>query len=178
MEMQIALASTVDITQSPQFKKWFKNSKCLRAGKPRVLYHATSATFSAFSHSYTVGQMGFHLGTSTQAKTISSHIRGERKRSRMLKVYASIQNPIRLEDQGGWHGYEVQAMVNEVAGLKLLGSGKDSTIRQALIKNGYDGVVYKNKFEGTGDSFIAFYPHQIKLVDNTSFDSNSEDLDK
>lgn len=175
MKMQIALASG-NITDSKEFKQWFKNSACVKAGKPRVLYHSTAAKFEEFSHVYTSGQMGFHLGTAAQAKYISAKIRNNGKRSRLLKVYASIQNPIRLEDLGGWQGYAVQDMVNKAAGLKLLGSGRDSELRRALIKAGYDGVVYENRFEGKGDSFIAFYPNQIKLVDNTTFNANSNIL--
>ena len=34
--------------------------------------------------------------------------------------------------------------------------------KAALEAKGYDGIVYENEVEGAGDSYIAFYPHQIK----------------
>jgi hypothetical protein len=177
MKVLIALAKDGDITETPQFKAWFKQSKCVRAGKPRILYHSTRAQFTVFDLRYTTGQLGFHLGTLPQARSVSRST-SRSGRVYMHKVYASIQNPIRLEDMGGWHGYEVRDMVNRVAGLDLKGSGRDSDIRRALIAAGYDGVVYKNKFEGSGDSFIAFYPNQIKSITNTTFDPNSQDINE
>lgn len=174
MKLEIALAA--DVTHTQAFKNWFKQSKCTKGSKPRVLYHSTAAKFSEFSHVYTTGQMGFHLGTARQAQHISAIIRNSGKRSRLLKVYASIQNPLRLDDQGGWQGYGVQDMVAAALGRKIIGSGRDSTLRNLIIAAGYDGVVYENKFEGKGDSFIAFYPNQIKLVTNTTFDPSSNDI--
>lgn len=44
---------------------------------------------------------------------------------------------------------------------------------------GYDGIIYRNDFEDEGeDSYVAFYPNQIKLVDgsNTTFDSDNDDI--
>lgn len=44
---------------------------------------------------------------------------------------------------------------------------------------GYDGIIYRNDFEDEGeDSYVAFYPNQIKLADgsNTSFDLDNDDV--
>lgn len=44
---------------------------------------------------------------------------------------------------------------------------------------GYDGIIYRNDFEDEGeDSYVAFYPNQIKLADgsNTTFDSDNDDI--
>lgn len=43
---------------------------------------------------------------------------------------------------------------------------------------GYDGIIYRNEFEDEGeDSYVAFYPNQIKLAEgNTTFDPNDDDV--
>ena len=43
---------------------------------------------------------------------------------------------------------------------------------------GYDGIIYRNDFEDEGeDSYVAFYPNQIKLADgNTTFDPSDDDV--
>ena len=39
-------------------------------------------------------------------------------------------------------------------------------IKTSVMENGYTGVVYRNKFEGEGLSYLVFNPEQIKSVDN------------
>lgn len=43
---------------------------------------------------------------------------------------------------------------------------------------GYDGIIYRNEFEDEGeDSYVAFYPNQIKLAEgNTTFDPDNDDV--
>lgn len=44
---------------------------------------------------------------------------------------------------------------------------------------GHDGIIYRNEFEDKGeDSYVAFYPNQIKLADgsNTTFDPDNDDI--
>jgi hypothetical protein len=63
----------------------------------------------------------------------------------LTEAYLSIQNPKRVKDQeDDW--------APAVAKAK---------------REGYDGIVYRNEFEDKGtDSYIAFYPEQIKSVKN------------
>lgn len=71
----------------------------------------------------------------------------------MTAAYLSIKNPMRTTDQlDDWR----------------------SAIAEAKAK-GHDGIVYKNDVEDAGkDSYIAFYPEQIKSVNNRgTFDANS-----
>lgn len=42
---------------------------------------------------------------------------------------------------------------------------KPEQLKKILQDNGVDGVVYKNAYEGTGDSYIVFDPSQIKSAD-------------
>jgi hypothetical protein len=53
----------------------------------------------------------------------------------------------------------------------VITKGARRLINEAVIAEfedlGYDGMVYANKMEGTGDSWIAFHPEQVKSVRNT-----------
>ena len=58
-------------------------------------------------------------------------------------------------------------------------------VRDSLIKNNFDGVIYTpyqpiglNQISNFSKSFIALYPEQIKLADgsNTTFDANNPDI--
>ncbi len=75
----------------------------------------------------------------------------------MTAVYLSIQNPKRVLDQGNnW-----------------------TDVIEAAKAEGYDGLVYRNKFEDVGsESWVAFYPDQIKSAswNNGSFDPNDPHL--
>lgn len=173
----------VDQTETPEFKSWFGDSKVVnRRGNPRIMYHGTENTdFTAFDLAYTQGQLGFHFGTKGQAENIY----GDEEPDRIIPVYLSIKNPLRLEDKGGWQGEDVVEMVNEAIGSKLSPSASDTAIRRAIIKAGYDGVVYLNEFETppeesgkNNDSYIAFFPSQIKsATDNVgTFDPTNPDI--
>ena len=51
-------------------------------------------------------------------------------------------------------------------------------VRELIQSAGYDGIVYANKFEGEGDSWIAFRPEQIKSATGNrgTFDPESPDI--
>ena len=132
-----------------------------------IAYHGTNADFPDFSKSlqYSRGRMGIHLGD----KEAAGNIFGETPPKRIIPVDVDIKNPLRLEDLGSWQGADVVKMVNDKIGSKLHPSASDSTIREVIQKAGYDGVVYKNRFESNiegieTDSYIAFSPKQIKII--------------
>jgi hypothetical protein len=146
------------------FWKWFGNSKVVNEdGKPLVVYHGTMAPedFSAFRTTVGSFRLGAHFGTTEQAESLVNEKMRVRARAearnagrlpdaykpysgapRFIPVYLSIQNPKRVEDQGD------EARWSEA-------------IEQA-IREGHDGLVYENTEEGEGDSYVAFYPEQIK----------------
>jgi hypothetical protein len=69
---------------------------------------------------------------------------------------------------------DIQDVSYEVAHTTINLKEKELT-RQALEKMGYDGIVYSNKFEGGGDSWVAFRKNQIKSSTGNkgNFDPNS-----
>jgi hypothetical protein len=91
---------SVDQTKSPEFKKWFGESKVVDAdGKPLAVYHGTDASddFSSFSrkmigeHGGVVGN-GFYFSETPEVSRNYSQGRG----GKTYKAYLSIQNPFDL----------------------------------------------------------------------------------
>lgn len=183
---------------SPAFKRWFGNSKVVdKDGKPLVVYHGTTRDFTAFERMPgEVEDIGFHFGTRYQAEARlenRAQMLGEGyEGAQVVPAYLSIQNPLRLPDAGNWTASMIAAMI-EMKGapdltkaqrqhvVKIGYSGeKNNTakLRDYLKSLGYDGIVYKNKHEGAGESWIAFDPTQIKsAIGNVgTFDSENPDI--
>jgi len=145
------------ITETPAFKRWFGNSKVVdKNGKPLVVYHGTPFDFSTFDT-----ENGAHFGTKDQVDEIHDRhdFSGVTEGLNTIPVYLAIKNPKRTKDLGP-----------DSAAWK-----KAKDIAQ---KQGYDGLVYANKFEGADkeDSYVAFRPEQIKSVFNKG-EFNPENAD-
>jgi hypothetical protein len=156
------------LLSNPNFTNWFGNSKVIDdTGAPMKVYHGTNNFFDAFDPRYTQGQMGFHFGS----KDAASSIYGDTPPQNIMENYLSLQNPLRLDDLGAWQGADVVNMVNKKLGTNIHQSASDAFIKDTIMKHGYDGVVYGNKFENgiddaIQDSYIAFKPTQIKSTSN------------
>lgn len=146
-----------DVTETPEFKAWFGDSKVVdEQGKPTVVYHATSADdgeplgFSEFRTTYK--ELGAHFGTPEQANQI-----GAKAGSRVYPVYLSIKNPIRLVDQGNFNPETVASQLVDM-GLMTQEQLEDlnymekeeglDEVKFAIEQAGHDGVVYLNRREG------------------------------
>lgn len=145
-----------------------------RSGKPKVVYHRTAADITEFDVSR--GDLGTHFGSKEQAARLhEAHLRdGENT----MPVYLNIRNPVRLLDKGSFHADAVapqlqrKGLIDKLSARRLFLAGDRGTvderrqanaeIRALLLQAGFDGVVYANKREGPGDSWIAFDPCQIK----------------
>lgn len=149
----LSRAVAVDQTKTPNFKRWFGNSKVVDTdGRPLVVYHGTKNDFSAFLPNS-------HFGTKDQADSILAEKRGKSGKQ-VIPVYLSIQKMKRVKDQ------EIaQRWADVIATAK---------------RQGYDGLVYKNEFEGDGtqDSYVVFEPTQIKsaIGNNGNFDGSNPDI--
>jgi hypothetical protein len=174
-----------------RFKLWFRDSKVvLPSGQPRVVYHRTAANFDVFDTER--GDLGAHFGTSRQAEALMGG--AMRPGERTLAVYLSIQNPIRLQDKGGFHADAVAPQLRRLGildrptALRLARIGDIGTvserraanreIREHLRLAGFDGVVYRNTTEEGGDSYIIFDPCQVKSATANSgmYDWNDESI--
>jgi len=163
------------VTESPAFKEWFKGSKVVDSqGNPLVVYHGRVDDFNTFKDQEATlmgggGALG-HFGSSEQANKIlrgwtispedyewmTQNMKG--KAPNIVPVYLSIKNPKRVEDDtlGPMWAYIIQRAKRE----------------------GYDGLVYSNKVEGKGDSYVPFYPEQIKSATGNkgSFNPSNPDI--
>jgi GNAT superfamily N-acetyltransferase len=82
-----------------------------------------------------------------------------RPNERVIPVYLSIQNPLRMRDTNWGDAETIKAANRE---LRLLGRTV-AQIRKEIEDRGFDGIVYENDVEDSGStSWIAFEPAQIK----------------
>lgn len=122
-----------DQHQTPEFKRWFGESKVVDAdGNPQVVYHGTDKNFRAFNPKKTT--QGVTWFTSNKSAIEAGDV-GAAGSGRILDLYASIKNP------AGWAEYEKFSLGE-------------------LKSRGYDGAILPNR-DGTFDGF-AFEPEQLK----------------
>ena len=170
-------------TDSDAFKRWFGDSKVVDAGgQPLVVYHGTRRDFNEFK---TLNDLGAHFGTREQAGVFVSEEEGGLYGGNILPVLLSIQNPLRLEDHGSFYAAKVVPqlqslgiLTKEVYESQFSGEDGVRALQRAIERAGYDGVVYANTQEGSGDSYIAFRPEQIKSATGNrgTFDPNDGDI--
>jgi hypothetical protein len=150
---------------SPQFKRWFKNSKVVdKQGNPLVTYHGTNNNFNVFnrerlgeSTGFESAKYGFYF---TARKDVAeAYSQGmfsipHNKSSVVMPAYLSLQNPLVAED------------VNEKSRVDAL--------KKATSGN-YDGVIFTEG--GEPSTFVAFDNKQIKSIYNVgSFETANEDI--
>jgi hypothetical protein len=141
----------------------------------KIYYHGTDADFNAFDAEKSLDGLGIHVGTSGQANTveatrIASSSPIYKTGSKVLPLYVRVKNPLRLPDLEDWMP---SSIIQELRSMGILVRGKQTpeNIVNTLKRQGYDGIVYKNMFEGKGqeDSLIVFDPSNIRSV-NAAFD--------
>lgn len=125
-------------TETPEFKRWFGDSKVVdKDGEPLVIYHGSAKRFAAFSkNKATMG--GITWFTSDKAAIESGDV-GAAGKGYIFELFASIKNP------AGWAEYD------------RLGLGE-------LKARGYDGAILPDR-DGTITGFV-FEPTQLKSTDN------------
>jgi hypothetical protein len=142
-----------DQVQTPEFKRWFGDSKVVGpAGEPMVVYHGSKSDIDTFRPSRggeygagiyfgdTPGMASFHGGNAAGEGDVS-----------LYPVYLSLKNPLVTSDRNLPRGKGVAALKRE----------------------GYDGVI---GIGSTGErQYVVFDPEQIKsaIANNGSFDPNS-----
>ena len=174
--------------ESLNFQDWVKDSRVVdEEGEPLRLYHGTVFGFDRFS-AQEGSHLGFHFGSAQQAgKRLSQ--RGKNKEGcasgvdasipnyvgpHILPVYLNIKRPLNCRDAGDWSNpFSAWMTLNKATNSSLNGLLKDmisDAPRQVRLKMlvdkikelGFDGVVYQNKIEGPGYSWIAFEDTQIR----------------
>ena len=103
---------------------------------------------------------------------------------KLLKKFRTVFD-YELFDESGNYGGKSDLIQRIFVTQQMLDSMAPKVVMDALLKNGFDGVVYTpyqpvlyNLAVNFSNSFISFYPNQIKLADasNTTFDPNNPDI--
>jgi hypothetical protein len=130
-----------------------------------VAWHASPNRFKKFDCS----REGAHFGTREQADNLrKSGLKPARP------YLLDIKNPLRVPDIGTWtvdgiaYALYMADVTTEEENDAVYAERNWSDergyakIKEILAAKGYDGFVYRNEQEGEGDSWVAFYPQQIK----------------
>ena len=161
------------------FWKWFGGSVVRNDDRsPLIVYHGTTKQFDVFAPSKH-GHLGFHFGTYDQATKALKNKKAElgSKDGFVVVAFLSIQNPLRSTDAGDWsNSYQTWVTLDKALDgafgpydFRLNSIPQEKRMRiiqQRVMDAGYDGIVYRNRIEGKGDSWVAFHSNQIKSIDN------------
>lgn len=170
---------------TPAFKKWFKNSVAVdENGDPLLLYHGTS-THKDFGKFRVDSEGGAHVGTLKQATSVVVPDEHYKINARLMPVYVSIQNPIRLIDYGRFRiqdithqlvmdGYIDQATMDEILRevndrLFQPEAPAAKALHEVLENMGYDGIIYLNRREGFDRDFDFREVNQINRMTDDEF---------
>jgi len=156
---------------------------------PGVIKEAFHGTrFGKFEKFRDTKDIGYHFGTLEQAKA-----KAYGKEGTIIKARLNIENPARLvRDFNQGDPFDLfKALPKEIADaatpeywqflshLEDIGEQPSAAasnltdqfeaIKTYLRLKGYDGIVYPNEVEGLGDSFIAFHPDQVEILEQRAF---------
>lgn len=180
------------------FQKWFEGSKIRNEdGTPKILYHGTRYKFADFQkgdigyHFGTAQQANQRLSGDVPSNYWDYPISD----LSVVPVVLNIKRPIRAKsDIPAWDSlddlmfialpdqvktpemyrimehYQVEfEEAIEPSRMLQIKEEAAKAIRAELERQGYDGIIYPNKYEAPeegADSYIAFHPTQIKSVFN------------
>ena len=165
---QTAFGARDQVTNSPEFQRWFGDSKAVDAnGKPLVLYHGTGSSFDAFRTSST-GEFGPAIYTTDSAREAGEYGVGQQKPGvNVMPLYVSLQHPYTKGVDAFWKEFGRD-------------DGDDAAVARAKAA-GYDGVIaqrpdeyYDNAthaFVARGDvltHYVVFDPNQVKSATGNS----------
>ena len=174
-----------DQTDTPEFKAWFGDSKVVDAnGKPRVMYHGTTASFTVFRPSDAPG-WGKGIYLSDNAEQVADEFAGPD--GVVMPVYVSLQNPYVDKGQGftdivdrvkatkAWREYQERHPESHLHDVLSESGGFVNTVLREL---GYDGVIAENSNSIDGLEVVAFRPEQVKSATGNvgTFDPTNPDI--
>ncbi len=150
-------ASRVPQTETPEFKRWFGDSKVVDSqGKPLVVYHGTyNPEFTAFKpNSY------FAPDPEIASEYIQTTDRGG-----MYPAYIKLENPLYVRSLTELVG-EIPSIESEVEfGAPLFEALELKAVRAAIKEAGYDGVRFRDMSQADNrphDAWLVFDPTNIK----------------
>lgn len=191
-----------DQTETPEFKKWFGDSKVVDAdGRPLVVYHGTGGgDFSEFSRNEWKTAYG-HFFTPDIDAANGYAMTGD---SKTLSVYLKAENPLRLDQilsaevrKPTWlqdwisnefdpeYGDPSSQFESWLGGADLYSRGNGSAqddLMQHAEDAGHDSVIFHDAgFKGaTALSYVVFESNQIKSAtgNNGNYSLDSDDINE
>lgn len=140
---------------SPEFKKWFKNSKVVdSSGKPLVVYHGTDQNFNVFR----TDQGAWFISNKDESAEYGKHV---------IPVYISIKNPYKSSHQENVK-IKIQRLISKAkaSGYDGIYIPKDISFHTEHI---YTEALY--------DVYVVFSPSQIKSIyNNGEWNTNSDNI--
>jgi hypothetical protein len=176
-----------DVTQTPEFKRWFGDSKVVDAeGKPLVVYHGTPrGGFSEFDEN-TLGTTtdggyygpGFYFTSQPGEAGFYAQKMGGARAS-IYPAFLSLKNPFVVNFRTHTDGSDTITRAKAL-GIDIGFSGffkNGPAAREIMEKAGYDGVLaLRSDRENT--EAVAFRPEQIKsaIGNRGTFDEKSPNI--
>ncbi|WP_333676735.1 PLxRFG domain-containing protein [Dyella sp.] len=151
-EHQPGTSRSLGVTDSPEFKKFFGDSKVVDSdGKPLPVYHGTGEDFSVFDKNKSGEATGHdtsplgHYFTPDRAlaeRYATNASEGRPADQRVVDAYLSVQKPYELP-------------LKDAQAIKS--TEQAQALRDKLEAEGYDGIHVPES-----DTWVAFHPEQIK----------------
>lgn len=172
-------------TETPEFKKWFGDSKVVDAGgKPLVVYRGDRLGKHIFTgredkSNYIQGNIFFSSEPAIAAGYAANNRRWKQgyayskdltENDGLYRTFLSMQKPLIVDAKGeGWDSIPVKS-----------GSIQIDDLAAEARKRGYDGLIVKNVVDQYGPStqFAVFKPEQIKsaISNQGTFDAGNPDI--
>ena len=147
-----------EVKLNDNFKKWFRNSKIIdENGNPLVCYHGSPNTFEIFDEKY-FGLNNIKGFWFSNDKKVGEHYK--QKNGKLYSCYIRLENPYILKTPD-------MSDEERFKRTHIFRSDKNPRAKLAcedLKKEGYDGILSKD--DDGYIEVIAFYPNQIKSVNN------------
>ena len=167
--------------KTPEFKKWFGNSKVVdRDGNPLVVYHGSGADITRFDTDRGADTTGnvtavwgvFFTPSPGEASNYATMFHKEGQN--VLPAYLSIQNP-REMSRVEWDRHATVVYRGERTQEEALAD--ERAFKAQLQAEGFDGV-HITTIRGFNDEWVAFEPTQIKSATGNSgaFDAAIPDI--
>lgn len=148
---------------------------CLNRFNLPIGFHGTPEAFDRFE----MFSLGVHFSTGWRvAQQFAGGPDGW-----IIAARLSIRRPLRMPDLATWEVRDLVANALDRGGLTVTQADAldalitearydDGDFHRALATNGFDSIVYDNRVEGGGDSFIVFHPRHIRVLERRRIGQN------
>jgi hypothetical protein len=188
---QDTLFQRAPATNTPEFKKWFGDSKVSdKDGEPLRLYHGTSSHFTEFG-----GPLMYFTDDPKYTEFFSGGEGTTREGGRTMPVYVKMEHPLDALHFGldKITGKQFADAIHAPVDSSILNlterpfwnwvRNNENSVRNFLKKAGYDGVIQKESLGEANNNrattaYVTFEPNQIKSAvgNRGTFDETSPNI--